>query len=154
MSDVARQAVIEEHLKTLKLPAFTRDYAARARQARELGELVGPDGERYNELLWDTAVRAPEFESGELTGWFLARCAVTDADGAPVPGASVSVESDQTLSRRMVLTDNSGKATAQGLDPARAVLGGAGPVANRILAGMAERRVADVMREAGRVRQQ
>jgi DNA replication protein DnaC len=37
MSDVARQAVIAEHLKTLKLPAFTRDYAARARQARDGG---------------------------------------------------------------------------------------------------------------------
>jgi len=35
MSNVARQAVIAEHLKTLKLPAFTRDYAARARQARD-----------------------------------------------------------------------------------------------------------------------
>ena len=35
MSDVARQAVIAEHLKTLKLPAFARDYAARARQARD-----------------------------------------------------------------------------------------------------------------------
>lgn len=35
MSHVARQAVIEEHLKTLKLPAFAREYAARARQARD-----------------------------------------------------------------------------------------------------------------------
>jgi hypothetical protein len=43
---------------------------------------------------------------------------VTDADGAPVPGATVSVGSDQTLSRRTVVTDNAGKATAQGLDPA------------------------------------
>ena len=43
---------------------------------------------------------------------------VTDADGAPVPGASVNVESDQTLSRRTVETDSAGKATAQGLDPA------------------------------------
>lgn len=37
MSDVARQAVIAEHLKTLKLPAVARDYAARARQARDGG---------------------------------------------------------------------------------------------------------------------
>ena len=37
MSDVAREAVIAEHLKTLKLPAFARDYAARARQARDGG---------------------------------------------------------------------------------------------------------------------
>ena len=35
MSAAARQAVIEEHLKTLKLPALARDYAARARQARD-----------------------------------------------------------------------------------------------------------------------
>lgn len=37
MSDVARQAVIEEHLRTLKLPAMAREYAARARQARDGG---------------------------------------------------------------------------------------------------------------------
>ncbi len=37
MSHVARQAVIEEYLKTLKLPAFAREYAARARQARDGG---------------------------------------------------------------------------------------------------------------------
>ena len=35
MSSAARQAVIEEHMKTLKLPAFAREYAARARQARD-----------------------------------------------------------------------------------------------------------------------
>ena len=35
MSDAARQAVIEEHLKTLKLPAIARDYLARARQATD-----------------------------------------------------------------------------------------------------------------------
>ena len=35
MSTAARQAVIEEHLKTLRLPAFAREYAARARQARD-----------------------------------------------------------------------------------------------------------------------
>jgi len=35
MSNAARQAVIEEHLKTLKLPGFAREYAARARQARD-----------------------------------------------------------------------------------------------------------------------
>ncbi len=37
MSNVARQAVIEEYLKTLKLPAFAREYPARARQARDGG---------------------------------------------------------------------------------------------------------------------
>ena len=35
MSNAARQAVIEEHLKTLKLPTFAREYAARARQDRD-----------------------------------------------------------------------------------------------------------------------
>lgn len=35
MSCAARQAIIEEHLKTLKLPSFAREYAARARQARD-----------------------------------------------------------------------------------------------------------------------
>ena len=35
MSHAAREAVIEEHMKTLKLPAFSREYAARARQARD-----------------------------------------------------------------------------------------------------------------------
>lgn len=37
MSDAARQAVIEEYLKTLRLPAFAHEYAARARQARDAG---------------------------------------------------------------------------------------------------------------------
>lgn len=37
MSNAARQAIIEEHLKTLKLPAFAHEYAARARQARDGG---------------------------------------------------------------------------------------------------------------------
>ena len=35
MSNAARQAVIEEHLKTLRLPTFAREYTARARQARD-----------------------------------------------------------------------------------------------------------------------
>lgn len=37
MSQAARTAVIDEHLKTLKLPAVAREYAARARQARDGG---------------------------------------------------------------------------------------------------------------------
>jgi len=37
MSNAARQAVIQEHLKTLRLPTFAREYAARARQARDGG---------------------------------------------------------------------------------------------------------------------
>ena len=35
MSTAARRAVIAEHLKTLKLPSFAREYEARARQARD-----------------------------------------------------------------------------------------------------------------------
>jgi len=37
MSNAARKAVIQEHLKTLRLPTFAREYAARARQARDGG---------------------------------------------------------------------------------------------------------------------
>lgn len=37
MSDAARQAVLAEHLKTLKLPAIAREYPGRARQARDAG---------------------------------------------------------------------------------------------------------------------
>ena len=35
MSTTARRAVIAEHLKTLKMPSFAREYEARARQARD-----------------------------------------------------------------------------------------------------------------------
>ena len=35
MSTAARRAVIAEHLKTLRMPSFAREYEARARQARE-----------------------------------------------------------------------------------------------------------------------
>ena len=35
MSTAARRAVIAEHLKTLKMPSFAREYEARARQARD-----------------------------------------------------------------------------------------------------------------------
>ncbi len=43
---------------------------------------------------------------------------VTDADGAVLPGATVSASSDQTLTRRSGVTDGQGKATLVGLDPA------------------------------------
>ena len=43
---------------------------------------------------------------------------VTDADGAVLPGASVSASSDQTLTRRSSAADGQGKATLVGLDPA------------------------------------
>lgn len=44
---------------------------------------------------------------------------VVDADGAALPGASVNVSSDQTLTRRAVFTDGEGTALVVSLDPAR-----------------------------------
>ncbi|NNC41139.1 MAG: TonB-dependent receptor, partial [Acidimicrobiia bacterium] len=43
---------------------------------------------------------------------------VTDTDGAALPGASISVTSDQTLTRRSTVTDGQGRATLVALDPA------------------------------------
>ncbi|MEM7582683.1 MAG: TonB-dependent receptor [Acidobacteriota bacterium] len=43
---------------------------------------------------------------------------VTDADGAVLPGATVSASSDQTLSRRTGVTGANGEATLVSLDPA------------------------------------
>jgi hypothetical protein len=43
---------------------------------------------------------------------------VTDADGGAVPGASVTVSSEDTLTRRTVFTDQQGRAQAIALDPA------------------------------------
>ena len=54
-------------------------------------EVLGPDGGTHNELLWDREVRSPEFESGDTAGTFLARCAVTDADGTVLIGSTTIV---------------------------------------------------------------
>ncbi|MEM7350872.1 MAG: TonB-dependent receptor [Acidobacteriota bacterium] len=43
---------------------------------------------------------------------------VTDADGAVLPGATVSASSDQSLTRRTAISDNQGRARLVGLDPA------------------------------------
>jgi len=43
---------------------------------------------------------------------------VVDGEGAAIPGASVTVSSEDTLTRRAVFTDEQGKATAIALDPA------------------------------------
>ncbi len=43
---------------------------------------------------------------------------VTDTNGQAVPGATVNVTSEETLTRRDVFTDANGKATAVALDPA------------------------------------
>ena len=70
-------------------------------------EVVGPDGEQWNDLLWDTTSRSPVFESVEQAGHFVARCAVTDADGTVLLGStaievgqqiSVNLTADRTLS--------------------------------------------------------
>ena len=50
-------------------------------------EIVGPDSENHNETLWDRTVRDPIFESIDLAGQFLARCAVTDAEGTVMIGS-------------------------------------------------------------------
>lgn len=44
---------------------------------------------------------------------------VQDADGAVLPGATVSASSDQTLTRRTGISDGQGVATLVALDPAR-----------------------------------
>jgi len=59
-------------------------------------EVLGPDGQRRNHLLWDTSVRNPVFESDEREGVYLARCAVTDADGTVLLG-SAAIEVRQAL---------------------------------------------------------
>ncbi len=43
---------------------------------------------------------------------------VTDANGSPLPGATVSVSSDETLTRRSVVSDDAGRARIVSLDPA------------------------------------
>lgn len=43
---------------------------------------------------------------------------VNDTNGQPIPGAGVSIASEETLTRRDVFTDANGKATAVALDPA------------------------------------
>ena len=61
-------------------------------------EAIGPDGQTKNELMWDTNVRSPKFESSDETGTYLLRCAVTDADGAVLIGStSIVVGQDVAL---------------------------------------------------------
>ena len=51
-------------------------------------EVIGSDGDTHNDLLWDTAVRSPVFESDDETGVYVARCAVTDSDGTVLIGST------------------------------------------------------------------
>ncbi len=68
---------------------------------------------------------------------------VSDADGASLPGATVNISSDQTLTRRTVVTDANGTARAVSLDPA------ANYVVTVNLEGFAGRTVESVVVRAG-----
>ncbi len=71
---------------------------------------------------------------------------ITDADGAVLPGASVSAASDETLSRRTIIADTSGVATVVALDPANNY------VVTVSLDGFATQRVEGVLVQAGKTR--
>lgn len=51
-------------------------------------EVTGPNSQTQSDLLTDTTVRSPTFVSGDLTGMFLIRCAVTDAEGTVMIGST------------------------------------------------------------------
>ncbi|MCK4657901.1 MAG: hypothetical protein KAV82_00120 [Phycisphaerae bacterium] len=58
-------------------------------------EVIGPDDQQYDHLLWDTTVRSPVFESDDLAGFFVARCAVTDGVGTVMIGSTTIVVGQQ-----------------------------------------------------------
>ncbi len=58
-------------------------------------DVVGPEGQPADEFLNDATLRSPVFESGEVSGYFLARCTVTDADGNVMIGSTVVVVGQQ-----------------------------------------------------------
>ena len=51
-------------------------------------EVIGPDGQSRNNLLWDTTVRSPIFESDASPGTYIIRCAVTDTNGTVLIGST------------------------------------------------------------------
>ncbi len=59
VSHAAREAVIAEHLKTLKLPSVAREYAAAARRARD----AGSDYEEFLRELLEVEVRVRQEHS-------------------------------------------------------------------------------------------
>ena len=63
-------------------------------------------------LMLVTAVAFGQAQRGTVT------VTVTDADGAVLPGATVSASSEQSLTRRSVISDAQGEAKLVGLDPA------------------------------------
>ncbi len=58
-------------------------------------EVIGPDGGPRNDLLWDRDVRSAIFESDEISGTYLARCAATDRDGTVLIGSATIVVGQQ-----------------------------------------------------------
>lgn len=61
-------------------------------------EVIGPDGGDRTDLLWDRSVRDPIFESDDVTGPFIARCAITDAAGTVLIGST-----NITVGQEMIL---------------------------------------------------
>ena len=52
-------------------------------------QVIGPDGLLYTELLWDSSVRSPIFESADDSdGQYLVRCSVTDSEGTILIGST------------------------------------------------------------------
>jgi len=58
-------------------------------------EVIGPDGGPRNDLLWDRDVRSVIFESDEISGTYLARCAATDRDGTVLISSATIVVGQQ-----------------------------------------------------------
>ncbi len=58
-------------------------------------DVVGPDGDSSDELLDDHTLRSPLFESQDLSGHFLVRCTVTDADGNVMVGSTAIIVGQQ-----------------------------------------------------------
>ncbi|MBN1343767.1 MAG: hypothetical protein JXQ73_13875 [Phycisphaerae bacterium] len=94
-------------------------------------EVIGPSGQNATGLLWATDARSPIFESSELTGTFLARCSVTDAEGTVLIG-STTISVGQQISVD-VTTDRLALALSGGIGGRAAltadVRGGRDPVA-------------------------
>ena len=93
-------------------------------------DVVDPEGESSDELLDDTSVRSPVFESGEVSGHFLVRCTVTDADGNVMVGSIAIVVGQQLTvdlsADRLILGPGGGTANEASLSAD--VRGGRAPI--------------------------